>query len=45
MKILLIYDDLGFADYYNIPQNVYFFHKKGLKNSLALYLLTFDFNH
>lgn len=45
MEIVLIYDDLGFADYYNIPQNVYFFHKSQKRTKEFFSPLSFDFNH
>ena len=44
MEIVLIYDDLGFADYYNIPQNVYFFHKPQKRTKEFFSPLSFDFS-
>lgn len=45
MEIVLIYDDLGFVDYYNIPQNVYFFHKPQKRTKEFFSPLSFDFSH
>lgn len=44
MEIVLIYDDLGFADYYNIPQYVYFFHKPQKRTKEFFSPLSFDFS-
>ncbi len=43
MEIVLIYDDLGFVDYYNIPQYVYFFHKPQKRTKEFFSPLFFDF--
>ena len=45
MEIVLIYDDLGFVDYYNIPQYVYFFHKPQKRTKEFFSPLSFDFSH
>ena len=45
MEIVLIYDDLGFVDYYNIPQYVYFFHIPQKRTKEIFSPLSFDFSH